>query len=504
MSDHYGYIRVSTTKQGEGVSLDEQREAISRYARKHDLDIVRWFEEEETAAKQGRPEFERMLELLEEGEAEGVVMHKIDRSSRNLKDWARLGDLIDEGIEVHFVNEGFDLNSRGGRLSADIQAVVAADYIRNLRQEVKKGLYGRLKQGLYPLRAPVGYTDEGGGNPKEIDPVQGPLVRKAFELYATGNYSVADLAEEMRNRGLENTAGRAANRNSVWRMLKNPFYMGQMEVKGKTFDGVHEPLISKSLFDEVQRLLDSRAPKQSQTHDFLFRQLFECEHCERSMIGEEQKGYIYYRCHTSDCSTKCIRENDLKDDILTTLDPLRLESDEISILDAHLADLKERWEDDRQSQIQSLELQLEKLDSRLDRLTDAFLDETLEEELFERKKASLLDERADLEESLHNFREEKVSVPDRVGDILELAKNPCLSYEMAKPDEKRSLLQKLTSNRTVDRENVSIDLKKPFCWIAERPTISQCRDSRERTRTLTALLDKLATYAQNNMTEPTI
>jgi DNA invertase Pin-like site-specific DNA recombinase len=112
--------------------------------------ITRWFIEQETAAKRGRPIFGQMLKLLKAEKASGVIIHKIDRSARNLKDWADLGELIDSGIEVHFANESLDLHSRGGRLSADIQAVVASDYIRNLREETKKGFYGRLKQGLYP------------------------------------------------------------------------------------------------------------------------------------------------------------------------------------------------------------------------------------------------------------------------------------------------------------------------------------------------------------------
>src|SRR5437870_7709725 len=118
-----------------------------------------------------------MLTRLRRREAEGVIIHKIDRSARNLTDWAELGDLIDQGIQVHFANESLDLKSRGGRLSADIQAVVAADYIRNLKEEVRKGFYGRLKQGVYPLPAPIGYKDEGAGKPKSLDPMKAPLVR---------------------------------------------------------------------------------------------------------------------------------------------------------------------------------------------------------------------------------------------------------------------------------------------------------------------------------------
>lgn len=498
MSKHYGYVRVSTTKQGDGVSLEEQRESIQRYARKHDLEIIRWFEEKETAAKQGRPEFTRMLGLLRDGQAEGVVIHKIDRSSRNLKDWAELGDLIDEGIEIHFANEGFDLSSRGGRLSADIQAVVAADYIRNLRQEVKKGFYGRLKQGLYPLPAPVGYTDEGGGKPKDVDPVQGPLVQKAFELYATGEYSVESLAEEMRHRGLKNSTGGTATRNSVWRMLKNPFYMGLIRIKktGETFDGVHEPLVTKSVFDKVQNILSGRAPKQTRTHDFLFRRLFQCKHCGRSLIAEEQKGHIYYRCHTSDCPTKCLREDRLEEQVLAAFEPLQLNSQEKAHLDQQLDNLRNRWDENRQNDIQAIELQLEKLSSRLDRLTDAFLDQTIEKDLFEKKKSSLLNQRTELEERLRNLRANDVSVPDQVDEILELAKTACTCYKLGTKDEKRDLLQTLTSNRAVNRRNVSIELKKPFRMIAERPPISDGGLCRETTRTsggVLAVLDRILT-----------
>src|SRR5271155_6201404 len=100
--------------------------------------------------------------------------------ARNLKDWADLGELIDAGVEVHFANESLDLHTRGGRLSADIQAVVAADYIRNLREETRKGFYGRLKQGLYPLPAPLGYLDRGKGKVKEVDPIMAPVVARAF------------------------------------------------------------------------------------------------------------------------------------------------------------------------------------------------------------------------------------------------------------------------------------------------------------------------------------
>ncbi len=138
MTDRYfGYVRVSTAKQSErGVSLQEQRESIPRYAQRYSFDIGQWFEERESAAKRGRPVFAQMLRQLRQQRARGVIIHKIDRSARNLKDWADLGELLDAGIEVcHFANETLDLQTRGRRISADIQAVIASDFIRNLRKK---------------------------------------------------------------------------------------------------------------------------------------------------------------------------------------------------------------------------------------------------------------------------------------------------------------------------------------------------------------------------------
>jgi site-specific DNA recombinase len=217
MGKYFAYARVSTPRQGEkGVSLPEQKEAIERYARAHGLEIIRWFEERESASQTGRPTFTQMLRLLRRGTVQGVIIHKIDRSARNLEDWADVGKLVDAGVEVHFATENLDLRTVAGRLSADIQAVVAAHYSRNLREEVKKGLHGRLKQGFYPLRAPIGFLDQGAAKAKIHDPVRAPLVREAFKLYSTARFSLRRLVEEMFRRGLRNRNGGPVTVN-VWR-----------------------------------------------------------------------------------------------------------------------------------------------------------------------------------------------------------------------------------------------------------------------------------------------
>src|SRR5690606_23618156 len=150
------------------------------------------------------------------------------------------------GCEVHFATESLDLHSRGGRLSADIQAVVAADYIRNLREETRKGFYGRLKQGLYPIQAPIGYLDQGGGKPKVPDPARAPFIRQAFELYGSGRFSLRALSDKLFESGLRSRVGQKVSINSLSKILNNPFYIGIIRIgrTGETFQGVHQPLVS--------------------------------------------------------------------------------------------------------------------------------------------------------------------------------------------------------------------------------------------------------------------
>ena len=306
----FAYLRVSTPKQGEGVSLITQREEIARFAARRGLLIIGWFEEKETAAKRGRPVFGEVLWRLRKREAEGLLVYKVDRSARNLKDWADLGELIDSGIPVYFAGEGIDMSSRSGRLAADIQAVVAADYIRNLRDEAKRGIEKRLEQGFLPCGAPVGYLDRGGGKAKVIDPERGPFVRLAFEWYATGHYPLRRLCEFLFDLGLRNRAGGRVTMNGLSHLLQNPFYMGhiRLKIKDKIYPGLHEPIVSKELFFEVQSRLRSRVWPRRLKHRFKYSRMFKCASCSRSLVGSERKGHVYYRCQTVTCPTTSVKE----------------------------------------------------------------------------------------------------------------------------------------------------------------------------------------------------
>ena len=485
MKSLFAYIRVSTVRQGEhGSSLQEQRSAIEAYAKNHDLLIAEWFEEIETAAKQGRPTFMRMLIALKRGRAHGVIIHKIDRGARNLKDWANLGDLIDGGVEVHFAHESVDMNSRGGRLSADIQAVVAADFIRNLRQETRKGFYGRLKQGLYPMRAPIGYRDMGKGKAKEPDPLKAPLVRDAFNLYASGQFNFDELIAELRKRGLRNQKGGNITMNGLTTMLNNPFYIGLIHIRktNEIFQGIHTPLISKALYDEVQAVLAGKRIGKAIRHDHLFRRLIRCAHCGKHLIGETIKGkYVYYRCHTPRCGV-CVRELVIDDFLGRTYASIRLQPQEMRDLRDMVEDMNKSGADALAERKNSLQLQLAGCEARLARLTDALIDGLIEKELFESQKSATLFRRREVLDQLEHVGSTG-SKADRVMQLLELANTAYISYQNGISTEKRALIDSTMSNFLGSGNEPVITLKSPFQEFSEWQISQSCDPHRDRHRT---------------------
>ncbi len=490
---YFSYIRVSTQRQGQhGTSLVEQQAAIDAFARYNDLRIVERFSELETAAKRGRPVFLSMLKQLKVREADGVVIHKIDRSARNLRDWADLGALIDNGVEVHFASESLDLTSRGGRLSADIQAVVAADFIRNLREESRKGIHGRLKQGLFPFPAPLGYLDRGKGNPKEIDPVAGPLIRRAFELYATGNWSLISLPRKLDEIGLRSRSGKTLSTNGVFKLLHNPFYCGFVRVGklGEAYVGQHRPIVSKVLFDEVQRKLTGRNIPKVVSHEFAFRRMVSCGNCSKMLIGELQKGRVYYRCHTRHCDFTSVREDRVEHAVARELHRLKIEPEEFEWIQEVAKGLFGEWKSESEDVRASLLQRLRAIKDRQSKLIDFYMDGVLEKEEFLARKELLIKEELALKQPLDDGQDwsDLVSKFDR---FLELANSAEISLISAPYAEKREVLEILTSNLTAKGKSLLVKLNSPFDLLCSRPSFYSGRARANTARTVSAWIRQI-------------
>ena len=463
MKQCFAYIRVSTAKQGEGVSLEAQREAIDAFASRNHLSVVRWFEERETAAKRDRPVFNEVVRLLRRRKADGLIVHKIDRSARNFADWAKIGDLADAGVSIHFASESLDFTSRGGRLAADVQAVVAADYIRNLREESIKGLNGRLKQGLYPFRAPIGYLDNGRGKPKTLDPERAPLVKRAFELYATSSHSLRSLLAELNRQGLTGRNGRALTMNGLMTLLNNPFYTGVIHIKrtGRSYNGIHERLITPELFERVQEIKSGKSGPKVTRHNHTYQGVFRCAHCDGPMVPELQKGRVYYRCKTVPCMTRTIREDQLEIAIETRLTGLQLARRDLLRFRRKV----DAWQNETKHEPdqRSLQLRRAKLAERIDRLIDAHIDGRIGSEDFSARRRSLAMEEEALDQEEREMRD-LVAEAAKLRTLAELASSIVSSHRLANGPERRQLLEIVAPKWRVAGRNVELE---PYDWLLD-------------------------------------
>ncbi len=500
MKQLFGYVRVSTAKQGvHGVSLQEQRDAIERYAATRSFTIVSWYEERQTAAKRGRPIFMSMMKSLRKGKAEGVVIHKIDRSARNLRDWADLGELIDAGIDVHFANEPLDLKSRGGRLSADILAVVAADFIRNNREETRKGFYGRLKQGIYPLNAPLGYLDQGGGKVKALDPERASLVRHAFERYTSGEVSLSMLLEELWQKGLRNKRGNRLSMTGLTTILKNPFYAGLIRLRsGETFAGKHAPLIRMTTFQCVQEVLAGKKPRRIRVHEHLYRRLFACLSCRRHLVGTRVKGRVYYRCQVKSCPTTCLREDALEAAVHRALADFTLPPEVIAQCEAEVRATFANQEELAKAERLRLTGALGAVTERLARLTDAYIDGRIDTALHNDRRAALLVERTTLEERLSAVESDFKAAEQGILACLQLARGPLRLYESASDANKRLILETVASNRYANGKNVEIAIAEPFSILPSAKGPTSCAPIGGGTPTF-ALAEYLVNWSKANV-----
>jgi hypothetical protein len=207
-------------------------------------------------------------------------------------------------VQLHSVTESLE-DSASRKLVEGILASIAEFYSANLGQEIREGMDQKAAQGGWPVRAPFGYVNvrrDGPGRRGEsvLEPdAQAPLVVWAFERYAAGSLSLESLTDALAEKGLRNRLGNPPGKSAVHRMLRNPVYAGVVRWKGVEREGIHQPLVSRELFDKVQGVLDAHSTggERSWKHDHYLKGALVCAECGSKLYYAVAKGrFGYFRC----------------------------------------------------------------------------------------------------------------------------------------------------------------------------------------------------------------
>lgn len=463
---YLAYVRVSSKDQARGTSLDEQKSYIQNYAFRHQLEVIYFYGETESASKTGREIFQEMISRLKRESLDGIIFHKVDRSARNPKDQALLYDLMLNGYTLHFVAEGLSTSDPVGRNMMYIMWGMASGYSENLRSEIHKGQLGRLKQGKLPHPAPLGYKKVGDCE-SVLDPLKAPLVKRLLKDYATGKYSVEALVQKSVELGLTNKGGKKLDKNSIHRMLRETFYYGLITNKKGVFEGEHESLISKAIFDKIQYILKDRGFKIENRFNYSFQGLLKCTSCEKPLKAMTAKGrFKYYLCRY--CKNGLIREDDLEDQWIKKLQ-------EIKFSDTEEADFKKSIEKfwkvqkkDKREEVKALELELAQIASRLEALLQKYIDQKIDDDTFNQMKQVLLNRQIQLKEIIANKEKVKEQTSKKVDDIGKLLKDPEIAYKKADPVNRRRLLLSMVANLSLNQKLLIVTWKKEFQIVANR------------------------------------
>lgn len=489
------YARVSSKEQEEtGYSLDAQEKLLKEHAQKKNLAISKVFRVSESASgRHIRKTFDEMLRHTNKYKIPVILCEKIDRLTRNLKDAASVSDWIQENDsrEVHFVKESFIVNKNTRaheNLVWDMKVAIARFYTNNLSEEVKKGQKEKIGQGWLPTVPPIGYKTVGekGHKIHIIDEEMAPLVRKMFELYATGNYSLKALSEKLHKEGLQSRGSKKVGKSRMHETMRDPFFYGKIRWKGELYEGKHKPIISKELFNNVQSIL-SRGGKNPQykKHLSTFKSKIHCGECGGTISWELQKGHWYGSCkHYKPCSQKgFIRQEKIEEQLLPHFDQIKIKNKRIlewiekALKETHSEEIA--YNNSKRKSLNQIILNAEK---RVESAYKDKLDGKMPSELCEKIIKESMEEKEGALKQLKNIAKERTKYYMTGIAIHNLASNASKIYQSPETtiEEKRLLLSHIFSNLTLKDRKIEVKYTLAFEFLAEwAPKLNATFEPRE-------------------------
>ena len=472
MIDHtrkfFIYTRKSTDTEDRQVrSISDQLAELKELAVKEQIEVVDIFVEKQTAKAPGRPVFNEMLLRIEANEASGILAWHPDRLARNSVDGGKIIYLLDTGkiAELKFPTFWCDTTPQG-KFMLSIAFSQSKYYVDNLSENIKRGHRNKVKEGIWPQMSPLGYVNVKGKG-IEPDKIIAPLIKKTFEAYSTGNFTLRELRDKFNGLGLCRKNGKQLAVSNYQQILKNPIFTGLMRYGGEIYEGKHEPIITKKLFDSVQEVMTRKSkPKSPKLKPYIFRGFFRCGECGCFITTETQKGHNYLRCtkRKNPCTQRYVREELITSQIQEEIKKVSLPLDWTEWMIAENAK-------DRQSEVQSstlfadsIKADISLLDSKIEKLMSAYLESALSLEEYREAKNKLVNQNQLLKEKLSAFEQ-------KANNRFELTEK-FLKYNMELANERTNeenthLFKKVGSNFQIKDRTVLFEPRGAWRILAE-------------------------------------
>lgn len=341
------YARKSSeAEEKQALSVDSQIKEMLTLAQRDNLNIIDIYRESHSAKDCGqRPVFNKMILDIKEGKFDGILVWHPDRLSRNAGDLGAIVDLLDQKklVEIRTYSQRFTNNPNEKFLLMILgsQAKLEND---NKSINVKRGLKTQVENGLWPSVAPTGYLNAKNKDQKchvFVDPDRASVIKEVFKKVGHGGWSGRKVYRWLKNDvNFKTKSGKHLTLSNIYVILNNHFYYGTFEYpkqSGRWFQGKHVPLITKDLFDDVQKQLHLQVRSTNKNKEFAFTRMLTCGACGSGVTAQEKyknlkdgsvAKYIYYGCTRSrdiNCKEGYIEEKVLINQLTEIIDQIDLD-----------------------------------------------------------------------------------------------------------------------------------------------------------------------------------
>ena len=474
---YFLYARKSTEDEERQVmSIEAQLAELAEFAKRENLEIVEKFIESKSAKKPGREIFSEMIEKIHASrEPVGIISWHPDRLARNSVDGGQIIYLIDTQkiASLRFPTFWFEPTPQG-LFMLQVAFGQSKYYSDNLSENVKRGIRQKLRRGEWPSKAPLGYVN----NPKtrniEPHPVKAKIIERAFEEFSEGKYTLESLGKRLAEFGLESKNRTPLAKVTIQRMLTNVAYIGLIKHGNEIYESNYQPILSRQLFEAVQKKLKERArPRHSKKrHDFPFVGLLHCCECGGMITAQFAKGnggiYRYYRCTKKfgSCSQPYIGENQLAEQLQSLLQTVALRDD----WGGKMLKQVELWEKENfqssRTFVQNLEVEQKVNQQKLDKLVSAYLEGDIEKDIYLEKKEELMKQKLALLKQKEDFGQKRKNWVEPLREWIKSSSEAEIKAKNQNYHELKQAVEKIGTNRLLLNRKVQMDFSEPWRFAA--------------------------------------
>ena len=479
-------VRVSSREQKEGYSIDAQLTRLRKYCEQKGLEVIKEFVIVESSTRGEREKFYEMINFIKkQKESINLVCDKVDRLQRSFKEMPIIDELRkSRKLILHFFVEGqiLDANSNSSQIMAyQMYIMMAESYTNSISDNVKRSFERMRQEGKITGTAPIGYLNKNDGRGKTdiiLDPDRAFLVKRIFEEYATGLYSMQEIRKKTIEWNLKNKtkSDTYLSVSQIEKILKNPFYYGVARYKGQEYKHIYPRLIEKELFEKCDDVRNGRHRNRSNITktEFIFKGMIKYKNCGCTVTPELKKGkYVYLRPNSKNgCGCKQINETVALEEVEKVLNSMVFPKNTLEQLKSTLKNAIEAKSDYSQTYMDKLVYDLKSLEKKSDRILNLYIDESITKDEYSKKKEELSVLKDNIQSQITKLNETDDNFEITVEYLLDVASRSYSLFKSSGIDVKRKILKLVFPNFYLDGQKLSYDIRKPFDLFIKGSTCS--------------------------------